>query len=533
MAQMRGVVRRVAANAVRLLRARSAAALYREGGVWLHVKLDSELGDLASPPLALGRAGGLSLLDLLRTLDTAAQDRDLSGVLLQLRGGLEGWNQALALRRSLLALRRAELPVVAWAESLNARGYLAVSAANRVYLPETGTLDLVGLRTEHFYFRDLLERLEVAPEVVHVGKFKSAGEMMTRSSMSDEQRQQLEAWQGDVFAELVGGIAEGRQLAPSRVEELIDCGPYPASAARQAGLVDDLLYWDQIEAELEMLSPIPGLERPGRRKARKLAADRYFSLRAADVGWKPLTWDLPRLAYVVARGNIGRGTGRFGISSQGLSELLERLLLDSGVMGVLLRIESGGGDALASDLLHRAVKRVAREKPVVVSMGEVAASGGYYIAAAADAIFAEATTVTGSIGVVGGKINLARLYRRLGIAKEAVERGARAGLHSEARGFSPDERVAVEQAMASIYGIFLQRVARGRELSLEEVEEVAQGRIWSGRGALSAGLVDALGGPMEALCELRRRAGLDRTERFELELHPRRPRLPELRRLLA
>jgi protease-4 len=134
---------------------------------------------------------------------------------------------------------------------------------------------------------------------------------------------------------------------------------------------------------------------------------------------------------------------------------------------------------------------------------------------------------------VGGKINLARLYRRLGIAKEAVERGARAGLHSEARGFSPDERVAVEQAMASIYGIFLQRVARGRELSLEEVEEVAQGRIWSGRGALSAGLVDALGGPMEALCELRRRAGLDRTERFELELHPRRPRLPELRRLLA
>jgi len=533
MAQLRGVVRRVAANAARLLRSPSAAVLHRQAGVWLHVKLGPEFGELAPPPLALGREGGLSLLDLLRTLEAAARDRDLGGVLLQLRGGLEGWNQALALRRGLLSLRRVELPVVVWAESLSAREYLVASAADRVFLPETGTLDLVGLRTEQFYLRDLLERLDVAPEVVHVGKFKSAGEILTRSSMSEEQRQQLEAWQGDLFAELVGGIAEGRQLAPTRVEQLIDRGPYPASAALRAGLVDGLVYWDQLDPELELLSPVPGLERPGRRQVRPLAARRYFTLRAADVGWKPLLRDLPRLAYVVARGSIGRGAGRLGISSQGLSELLERLSLDRGILGVLLRIESGGGDALASDLIHRAVKLVTREKPVVVSMGEVAASGGYYIAAAADAIFAEASTITGSIGVVGGKINLARLYQRLGIAKEAVERGARAGLYSETRGFSPDERIAVEQSMEAIYGTFLQRVARGRQLSLEDVEEVAQGRIWSGREALAVGLVDALGGPMEALSELRRRAGLDPTERFEFELHPRRPRLPELRRLLA
>lgn len=533
MAQVRGVVRRVVANAGRLLRTRTAAALCREGGVWLHVKLSRELGDLAPPPVAFGGEGSLSLLDLLRTLEVAAQDRDIAGLLLQLRGGLGGWNQAMALRRALLALRRVDLPVVAWAQSLNEREYLVASVASRVFLPESGTLDLIGLRTEQFYLRDLLERLEVTPEVLHVGRFKSAGEILTRGSMSREQRQQLEAWQADAFAELVGGIAEGRQLAPSRVEELIDSGPYSAPAARQVGLVDELLYWDQLESELERLTPIPDLERPGRRKARPLAARRYFSLRAADVGWRPLFRDLPRLAYVVARGTIGRGVGRLGIGSEGLSDLLERLRRDRGVVGVLLRLESGGGDAVASDLLHRAVELVKREKPVVVSMGEVAASGGYYIAAAADAIFAEAATLTGSIGVVGGKVNLERLYRRLGIAKEVVERGARAGLHSEARGFSPDERAAVEQAMEAIYGIFLQRVARGRELSVEQVKEVAEGRIWSGRSALAAGLVDALGGPVEALSELRRRAGLGRTESFEFELHPRRPRLPELRRLLA
>jgi protease-4 len=232
---------------------------------------------------------------------------------------------------------------------------------------------------------------------------------------------------------------------------------------------------------------------------------------------------------VVARGAIGRGVGWRGISSEGLSELLERLRLDRRVLGVLLRIETGGGDALASDLLNRAVKQLTRDKPVVVSMGEVAASGGYYVAAGADAIFAEAATLTGSIGVVGGKINLEGLYRRLGVAKEVVERGARAGLYSEARGFSHDERAAVERAMEAIYATFLARVAQGRELSLEDVQGVAQGRIWSGRRALSLGLVDALGGPMEALDELRRRAGLDEAEVYELELHPRRSRLPELR----
>ena len=533
MSDLWGVARRIAANAVRLLRRRSAAALYGEGGVWLQVRLGSEFGELAPAPVTFGREGGLGLLDLLRTLDVAAEDPDVSGVLLCFHGGLEGWSQASTLRRRLLELREVGLPVVAWAESLGAREYLVASAASRLWMPESGALNLVGLSAEQFYLRELLDRIEVTPEVVRVGKFKGAGEMLTRSSMSDEQRDQLEAWQDDVFSELVGGIAEGRGLAVDRVEELIDGGPYSAAVAREVGFIDDLLFRDQLEENLEPLGAIPGLGRPGRRRVRVLPARSYFSLRVAGHGWQPLTRDLPRLAYVVARGAIGRGAGWRGISSEGLSELLERLRTDRRVLGVLLRIETGGGDALASDLLNRAVGQLTRDKPLVVSMAEVVASGGYYVAVAADAIFAEAATLTGSIGVVGGKINLEGLYRRLGVAKEVVERGARAGLYSEARGFSQDERSAVERAMEAIYAIFLERVAQGRELSLEDVERVAQGRIWSGRRALSLGLVDALGGPVEALDELRRRAGLDEAEVYELEVHPRRSRLPELRSFLG
>jgi protease-4 len=199
---------------------------------------------------------------------------------------------------------------------------------------------------------------------------------------------------------------------------------------------------------------------------------------------------------------------------------------------VVLRIDSPGGDGVASDLIWRAVRQLRRDKPVVVSMGDVVASGGYYVAAAADAIFAEPGTVTGSIGVVGGKVNLAGLYERLGVGKEAVERGARAGLLSETRAFTADERSAVRGEMKALYELFLERVAEGRSMSRDDVARVAQGRIWSGLRAKALGLVDGLGGPLEALLEVRRRAGIPVEESILLEIHPRIPRIPGLLSLI-
>jgi protease-4 len=218
--------------------------------------------------------------------------------------------------------------------------------------------------------------------------------------------------------------------------------------------------------------------------------------------------------------------------SDGYRELFEEIRRDERVRGLVLRIDSGGGDAVASDLLWRSISLVAEEKPVVVSMGDVVASGGYYMASAADEVLAEAGTVTGSIGVVGGKVNLEGLYRRIGVAKEGIERGARAGLLSENRGFTPDERSAVRREMAVLYEIFVDRVARGRKLSVDDAREVAEGRVWSGSRARQVGLVDAIGGPLEALLAARRRAGLRRDEPVILDRHPRLPRIPGLRDLL-
>jgi len=263
----------------------------------------------------------------------------------------------------------------------------------------------------------------------------------------------------------------------------------------------------------------------------RVEASVYYALRAADPGWRPLIGGLPRIAYVVARGTISRGASQRGVSSNTYGELLEALRRDERVAGVVLRIDSGGGDALASDLLWRAVTVVRRDKPVVVSMGDVVASGGYFVAAAADEIFAEAGSVTGSIGVVGGKVNLEGLYRRVGVAKDAVERGARAGMLSEGRGFTPDEKRAVRTEMNAVYENFVSRVAEGRKVSVEEIQAVAQGRIWSGERARQVGLVDAIGGPLEAIAAVRGRASVE-SEAVLVDRYPRRPRIPGVRDVL-
>jgi protease-4 len=203
------------------------------------------------------------------------------------------------------------------------------------------------------------------------------------------------------------------------------------------------------------------------------------------------------------------------------------------VRGIVLRITSPGGDALASDLLWRALSVAKREKPLVVSMGEVAASGGYLAAVAADSVFAEAATLTGSIGVIGGKLDLGGLYDRLGVGRDAVERGRRAGLLTDARGFTPDERAAVRREMEAVYDVFLRRVEQGRKLARPELERVAQGRIWSGARALGLGLVDALGGPLEAIREVRARAGLAVGEPAVLDVFPRGVSWEALRSLLG
>jgi protease-4 len=526
------MVRSAGANLVRAARRLAArAALPRRGGAWVVVRLSPHLEEIAPPRLPFARAPSLGLLDVLATLETAADDPRVAGVLLRFLGPLEGWSRVLSLRRAVQQLAERGKPVVAYGEIFGAESLVVASGATRFWLPETGSVFLVGLRIESLFLRRLLERFEVRPEVVRVGSYKTAGEHFTRDRMSPEQREQLEALADDLFEALVEAVASGRGLDAAAVRERVDRGPYPGPAAVEAGFADGCLYPDEVERELFALAPETATEGPEARP-RLIDAAAYYALRVSDPGWRPLLRDLPRIAYVVGRGTIHRGSGPRGIASETLRELLERIRRRPEIRGVVLRLDSPGGDGSASDLLWRSVSLLTQEKPVVVSMGDVVASGGYYMAAAADALFAEAGTITGSIGVVGGKVDLEGFYRRVGLTKEGVERGARAGLLSEARGFTREERAAVRDVLTSVYDTFLDRVARGRGLSSEALARVAEGRVWSGARADSLGLVDAIGGPLEALREARRRAGLRDEDRYLLEFHPRLPPIPGLLSLL-
>ena len=525
--------RRLGANLARGARAALARpALPRRGApAWLVLRVGPGLDDAAPVRVPWARPAATGLLAALAALDAAQRDPWVAGVLLRVRGPLGGFSRVLSLRRAVDRVRESGRPVVAWAEVLDAPGYLVASGASQVWLPPTGQLQLVGLRLEGVYLRGLLDRLALRPEVVRVGQHKTAGDRFARASMSAEEREQLEELADDLYGELVAAVARGRGLAVDAVRERIDRGPWLGGAAVEAGLADACRYPDEVEPGLLALAPATRRARTERGAVRAVDARLYDALRAGDPGWRPLFRDLPRIAVVVARGAIHRGSAARGIASDRLREQLEALARDPALRGVVLRFESPGGDALASDLLWRAVRVLALEKPVAVSMGDVAASGGYYLAAGAHAIFAEAGTLTGSIGVVGGRLDADGLLGRLGIGREAVERGANAGLLSASTGFRAAERAAVQAAMESLYATFVERVAEGRRLAPEAVASAAQGRVWSGARARERGLVDELGGPLEALRWVRERAGLAPAERVAIELHPRASRLPALRSL--
>lgn len=541
MRSLRGLGSRLRHNAVRVVRRATArSVLGKRAGrdrFWLLVRVGPRIGDLRANALPFSREPGpVALVDLLRALEVAGDDPRVAGVVLRFEsgeGGFGGFARAATLRRAIVRLRESGKVVWAWGETYDALAYSVACAADRVELPPSGALQLVGLRSQQWFVRELLDRLGVRAEVVRIGSSKAAAEPLLRRSMSEEQREQVDAFQSEVFDELVSAIATGRDLDEATVRRHIDEGPHAAGEALERGLLDACRYPDEVEAALCAALDAEPAGETGDAAAPLVEASTYFALHAGDAGWRPLGGDLPRLAYVVAAGAIHRGRASRGIASQRYAELFARLMRDDEVRGVVLRIDSPGGDAVASDLLHRSVERLARCKPVVVSMGEVAASGGYYLAAGAHRVLAERATLTGSIGVIGGKLDLSGLYERLGVDVDAVERGARAGILSETRGFTPDERNALQREMRALYATFKERVAKGRSLDAGAVESAAQGRIWSGERARALGLVDALGGPLEALAEVCERAGVARGERFLLDIHPRRAVLAGLRDWLS
>ncbi len=463
-----------------------------------------------SPSLDFLRRERPSFHELLFAVRNAAEDRSVAGLVLHVDGLDWGWARVYEMRAAVLAFREAGKPVYASLNGGGEREYLLASAASRLGMPPVSSLQLDGLSASALFLHGGYEKLGIRPNFAHVGRFKSAVEQYTRDSLSADARLSMEELLEDEFTLLVQALAEARDLSTDSVRRLIDEGPWTASEAFAHGLLDTLI----AEADVDSLAAHEGDERHPTASFLRYAAE------GGDGTGE-------RIALVVAEGEIVDGRSResaFGGRSVGdrtLVEALRDIRGRRGIRAVVLRIDSPGGSGDASDAVWQELRRLRREKPVVVSMGDVAASGGYYLACAGDAIVAGPATITGSIGVFGGKLNVLGLYRKLGLNVVTVRRGRHADMWSPWRDFDAEERALYQRSLDQFYRVFVSRVAEGRGMDAADVDSVGQGRVWSGVAAKRYGLVDTLGGLHEAFELARARAKIGADQDIVVEVYPR------------
>jgi protease-4 len=462
-----------------------------------------------------------SLVSLLRW---ARDDEQLQGVLLSCNDVRASWARLQGLRRAIEKLRAAGKPVWIHLNSAGVGEYYLATAADRISLAPAGNLDVAGLSSEAMFFLGSLEKLGIQADVIQMGRYKAAAEPFTRKDMSPEHREMMESLVDDLYGQLIEGVTAGRGLDPNAARELLDRGPFMSKEALELGLVDRLVYEDEVEDEL--------VEACG--GATKIDRQAYSRRRGREVQKRALQHHRGTLGVLHVCGTIKSGEsipgpeGANGVGSATLADALGELRERDDISAVVLRVASPGGSGLASDLIWRELVRTREKKPVVVSFGDVAASGGYYIGVAGTPVFAEAGSITGSIGVIAGKANLRGLYDRLGVTKELVTRGKHAKIYSDYLPLEGEERARLQAEAESFYDIFLDKVADARKLSREATEAVAEGRVWTGRQAWTRGLVDELGGIEEALDAAKKLVGIPVDQPVSIERFPRPRRLWKL-----
>lgn len=489
----------------------------------LTLTLDRPVHDYQETPSLfwIRRGSPQSMADIWAGLAGARNDPQIVGLSVYLRNARFGFGKAQELRYLLESFQGSERFVNCFLETAGegtngTLAYFLVSACDHITLAPLGEINLVGLFSDAYFLKGTLDKLKIETDLSHAGQYKSAAEQFTNTAHSPAAEEALSSVLDDLFDQIVTAIAEDRDLTVEAVRNLIDRAPLTADEALQEGLVDSLGYPDEYEESLsELFSKEPRL------------------VALSDYAPPGRTLAASRVAVVFTQGTIVRGSNgtdpwsqqRFA-GSETLGAILRELADDPGVPAVILRVDSPGGSALASDLMLREVIRLAERKPLIVSMSDVAASGGYYIASMATGIVAEPTTITGSIGVVGGKFVLRRFQEDLlGITHDTLARGANADFFSSLDHFSPEQAQHYERLMGRIYDAFVGHVAEGREMTSAAVEAVAQGRIWTGRQALENGLVDELGGLDVALDLARQQAGLETGESIAIDFYPRPPSL--------
>ncbi len=453
-----------------------------------------------------------TVTDIWGTLRKAAADNRIKAIVFEPRDLVVGWGKLEEIRSDLENLRKSGKPIYAYLKTPGAREYYLATAATRIYMDPEDELNLKGMRFELMYFKKTADKLGVQVEIEHAGKYKDFGDMFTRASMSPETKEVLTSIIDDLYGNLVQRIAEGRKKTPEQIRATIDQGPFLSPHAKEQGLIDGMLYEDQMYDEVKAKLNNGDLK--------KVSLRDY--VRVPPVG----AVGKQRIALVTGEGGISRGdggsdfSGDSGIESEGFDKLLRRVGNDDGVKGVIVRIDSPGGEVFASDAIWREMNVLSKKKPVVISMSDTAASGGYYIAMTGDPVVAYPGTFTGSIGVVFGKANLHGLYDKLGVTKDLLSRGRYADIDSDYGPLSADAHAKLRQAIDEDYRSFVGKVAAARRRKFDEIEPLAQGRVWLGSQAKANGLIDELGGLDRALDLVKEKAKIPKSERVTLVTYP-------------
>ncbi len=461
-----------------------------------HMKLDQPIVDRASKNpfddfdfLSMRPTSRLGLNDILENIKKAKQDDNIKGIFLEISMPQAGISTLGEIREALLDFRESGKFILASADNYTQSAYYLASVADHLYLTPTGLVQWTGLRSEVMFYKGALEKLGLEPQILRHGKFKSAVEPFMNEEMSEESREQVMSYLGSIWQVILEGVSDSRNLTVEELDRIAgNLLVRSSETAVEHGLVDEVMYRDQVLSKLKELAGID-------------EEDDIKSVNNAQYTKVPMPREfrgLPRdkIAIVFAEGTIGTGEGsELTIGSDRISRAIREARRDTTYKAIVFRVNSPGGSALASEIIWREVELAAKEKPVIVSMGDVAASGGYYIAAPATRIIASRQTITGSIGVFGLLLDASGfLNDKIGITVDVAKTNEFADIGSLYRPMTPAERDILQEGVEDVYRVFTERVADGRSMDVERVDDIGQGRVWSGFNAMELGLVDEFGG---------------------------------------
>ncbi|HET8550263.1 MAG TPA: signal peptide peptidase SppA [Bryobacteraceae bacterium] len=486
----------------------------------LVLRLDGEIPEkspIEVPIPFIGTRQVATVRDIWSMLRTAAVDKRIRAVVVMPDNPGLGWAKAEEIRHDLTQFRKSGKPVFAFLRRPRLRDYYVASAADRIYMSPEDVLDVKGLRAELMYFKRGLDKLGVDVYVQHVGKYKNAGEPFTNTTMSPETREVVNSVLDTVYGDVLRIFGAARRRSPEEMRAILDDGPFTAAKAKEKGLVDELRYEDQMYGELKA--------RLRQKEIQKLPYMDYLRAGSRGTGLDPKT----RIAFLVGEGTILHGSGggdalgsEEAFTSGAFIRQVREVAKDASIRGVILRVDSPGGDAIASDEILREVKLLRDKKPLVISMSDAAASGGYYVSMTGDPMIAYPNTYTGSIGIVYGKLTLRGLYDKLGITKDIITRGRHAAIDSDYMPPNEAAKAKLSEVMDLFYREFVSKAAQSRRVKYEQLEPLAQGRVWMGSQAKANGLIDEIGGIDKAIEVLKRKAKIPAGEQVRLVAYPPR-----------